>query len=228
MTSPRANKMARATFILIVHSSEAQEDVFEAPTRSPGCASALIPQQLRLSANSVTEWCRKKEKISSNSEEAPRRARETVGAVFGRRSEVRSQPFLGGSWALPGGGSSPTMPRMGGEVVVEAGVAPFAGESAGTQPFFLASRRGEKVKTPTLSSVQALCEMGRRFRVAHRLDPASPATATSPAPHRRRASTDTAASAPDQHSHGAPLHRDCLPWGPPPGRCESVGAVLCV
>ena len=54
-----------------------------------------------------------------------RRARETVGAVFRRRSEVRSQPILGGSWVLRGGGSALTIPRMGGEVVVEAGVAPF-------------------------------------------------------------------------------------------------------
>jgi len=48
------------------------------------------------------------------------------------------------------------------------------GESPATHPFFLASRdalqKGEEVKMPTLSSGEALCEMGRRFRVAH--DPA--------------------------------------------------------
>ena len=133
-----------------------------------GCASALIPQQLRFSASSVTMWCRKKEKITPNSKEPE--------------------------------------------------------ESVGTQLSFFASsdtlQKSEKVKTPTLSSVEAFCEMGRRFRFAHRLDPA-PAT---------QASTDGAVFTADQNARDfpglecAPSQQDCLPWGPPPCRYESLGA----
>jgi hypothetical protein len=55
----------------------------------------------------------------------PRGVRETGGAMFGRCSEVRPQPLLGGSWLLRGGGSALTMPGMGCEAVVGDGVAYF-------------------------------------------------------------------------------------------------------
>jgi len=133
--------MARATFILIVHSSEAPEDAFEAPTRSVGCASALIPQQLRFSANPVTTWCRKNEKITTSNSKDP------------GESAVTQLLFP----ALQEGD--------------------YRGTSLIRNSALLQNR--EEVKTPTLSSAEALCEMGRRFRVAHRLDAATPATRAS-------------------------------------------------
>ena len=55
----------------------------------------------------------------------PRGVRETGGAIFGRCSEERPQPLPGWSWVLRGGGSALTIPGMGSEAVVGAGMAYF-------------------------------------------------------------------------------------------------------
>ncbi|KAJ1470963.1 hypothetical protein T484DRAFT_1845856 [Baffinella frigidus] len=76
----------------------ARDDAFEGKTRSVGCAAALLPQQLRVSAKSATTWYRRKKTISSlkasgDSEAPPPLSLESSGAP--RKGEEAKTPTLG-------------------------------------------------------------------------------------------------------------------------------------
>ena len=76
----------------MVHSSEMQNDDFEATTHSVGCASALLPQRMRDSATAVSVWYRtnSKSKAAGDSAGAPPFSLDSIFEVCAKSETVAS------------------------------------------------------------------------------------------------------------------------------------------